>query len=219
MQIDRVVPAVDLSAAGLVNTTCAMRRQDAQPGRVCFLQAGERLDEPSAASVCKMLSLSGALHAGDIVVANEGLWHRAFDKDGAAREMERVGEFAHHGSCVPRLRSLGVRLLWRETSAQHFSRSPTGQYKAGCKVAGCGSCGPIADTVPLEALNAAVTTRMQSVGVPVLPLFAATLPLWDAHVIRRSAYVQQWHILDCTHFCEPNTIFTALTPLLLQRMA
>ena len=103
--------------------------------------------------------------------------------------------------------------------AQHFSRTPTGQYKAGCKdklTRGCCGCGPIVNATPMSALNAAVSARMRALGVPVLPLFDATLPLWKEHVARRSDFVQREHILDCTHWCEPNSLFAAMTPALLK---
>lgn len=58
---------------------------------------------------------------------------------------------------------------------------------------------------------------MRTLGVPVLPFFEHTLPLWEAHVARLSAWARDQHILDCTHWCEPNAIFAQLTPALLQR--
>ena len=217
LHMDREVQAhstQDLSTVGL-QATCAMRRSN-QPGRLCHISAGNGLQEASSAAVCRILSTSGTLRKGDVVVANEGVWRRAFDGDGAVHELQRVGEFADPGSCVGILRSLGVRLLWRETAAQHFDRTLTGQYKPGCKIARCGRCGRIMNTTSLLVLNAAVTSRMQSLGVPVLPFFAPTLPLWDAHVARLSLSVRQAQILDCTHWCEPNAIFTAMSPVLLQ---
>ena len=220
LHMDREVRAHstrDISAAGL-KVKCAMRHTN-QPGRLCHISAGEGLQEASSAAVCRILSSSGTLRKGDVVVANEGVWRRAYGDDSVVQELQRVGEFAEPGSCVGILRSLGVRLLWRETAAQHFDRTPTGQYKAGCKLSRCGHCGRITNTTSLLALNAAVTSRMQSLGVPVLPFFAPTLPLWDAHVARLSQFVRREHILDCTHWCEPNALFSALTPVLLQRIS
>eukprot|EP00966_Prymnesium_polylepis_P264695 6114579-Prymnesium_polylepis.1 len=79
----------------------------------------------------------------------------------------------------------------------------------------CGDCGPVMNATPLKVLNAAVSKRMHALGVPVLPFFERTLPLWTAHVARLSEYVRREHMLDCTHWCEPNAIFAALTPSLL----
>lgn len=218
MEMDQEVPVGGmhgLLAAGL-DASCATRRNEVTSGRICAVKAGGLLHEPSTAAVCRTLALSGSVRAGDIVVANEGLWRRAYDENGAARELERVSEFAQDGSCVATLRNLGARLLWRETSAQHFTRTLTGQFRPGCKELRCGECGPVANASTLQALNAAVSTRMHGLGVPVLPFFEATLPLWAAHVARLSEFVRRKHILDCTHWCEPNAVFAALTPALLQ---
>ena len=209
----------DLTAAGLDATCATSRALDVppSPSRLCSIRAGENLHKISTATACRTLAgVGGTLRAGDVVVANEGLWRRAYDENSTDRELERVDEFSQRGSCVNLLRNLGVRLLWRETSAQHFDRTPTGQYKAGCKVTRCGGCGPVDDANALRTLNDAVSMRMRTMGVGVLPFFEPTLPLWTEHVARLSGFVRHEHILDCTHWCEPNTVYAALTPALLQ---
>ena len=129
-------------------------------------------------------------------------------------ELSRVGEF--DTATVRALRRRGAAVLWRETAAQHFERTPTGQYKPGCKIDCGGGCSKVSNPEPLGALNAEVNRRIGALGVPILPVWARSLELWREHVGRRSAYVQQKKILDCTHFCAPSRLFGELQTLLLQ---
>ena len=65
-----------------------------------------------------------------------------------------------------------------------------------------------------EQSNAVV----RALGVPILPIFEASVVMWDAHVERRQLKRGPGgvSVLDCTHFCEPARLLSSLTPLLLQ---
>ena len=226
--IDREVPVTALGPSFRhfrLNATCAIRRDASMPGGTCHITAGMGVSDVPTAEACSTLASSGVLTPADIVVANEGLWHRALSSASAERtELARVSMFASNDSCVHSLRKASVPLLWRETSAQHFARSPTGQYNALCKAAktrsACGGCGPIQNSSSLEVLNAAVSARMRELGVAVLPFFAPTVPRWNAHLAhRRSSVSEALQPLDCTHWCEPSTVFAPLTPLMLRARA
>ena len=227
-------PAGNLSAVfakhgtSRVDSECWVRRGTRGGGggggggggsRVCHVVAGEEISKPSTGEACKALgNASGLLRAGDVVVANEGVWRRAFSfseaKAGAALELSRVGEFDK--ATVNALRRRGAAVLWRETAAQHFERTSTGQYKTGCKQDCGGGCSRVANPSPLAALNAEVNRLIDALGVPILPAWARSLDLWTEHVGRRSMHVQQKNILDCTHFCAPSRLFGELQALLLQ---
>ena len=224
-----------------IETQC-FRRRDGRPGRVCHFKAGELVTEPSAAEACKGLAnASGLLGPGDLVVANEGVWRRAFGYSsnqslvwGKEFELSRVREFS--ARVARSVEAAGATLLWRETAAQHFGRTPTGQYKPGCKdgckpgcprdgsykagcnphCKSCGECGAIRNAQPLRSLNAEISQMMAALHVRVLPVFERSVGMWDEHVARRSAEMVERNILDCTHFCEPVRLFGELQPLLLE---
>ena len=124
-----------------MNSSCVKRR-DGEPGRICHLDAGAALSIPSTSAALRTLARSRLLRKGDIVVANEGVWRRAFNSnatEGIRQELSRVRQL--DAATVREIREeAGAVLLWRETAAQHFDRSATGKYKTGCRSYSCGSC-------------------------------------------------------------------------------
>ena len=202
--------AVNASRVGDTNQ-CFVRRSGRGGGRVCQVTAGSVFTGWSVGEACR--ALTGLLAPGDVVIANEGLWWRAFtfntpEADGYAREMKRIREL--DAEVIRGIRAAGAVLLWRETSAQHFDRTPTGQYKTGC-VNDCGHCRPVQTPQPLRRRNHDINRYFRGLNVSVLETFEASLKMWNEHVARRSRVLPKG-LLDCTHFCAPSPIFTALTP-------
>jgi len=85
-----------------------------------------------------------------------------------------------------------LRLLWRESPAQHFS-TPSGvyHYEHGSKY---GQCSAIREA--RDEFNAVTNLLVESAGHDVLRLWNASLPRWDSHVGNG----------DCTHYCLDNGV-------------
>ena len=98
-----------------------------------------------------------------------------------------------------------VRLVWRETLAQSFD-TPDGRWRAGA-----GGCVAVRSPGNLHRLNQAVSARVASAGVAVLPAFRLSLSYWADHLERHSAYAKGLANPACTHFCEPSALFDRLS--------
>ena len=99
-----------------------------------------------------------------------------------------------------------IRVVWRETSAQHFP-TPTGywpgaRYAPGMKV----GCEPIREAGPAaDWRNSDIRDIVQSHGlskVSIAPFYNITVPLWSEHV--------NGHLRDCTHFCWTPMLYQSL---------
>lgn len=85
-----------------------------------------------------------------------------------------------------------LRLLWRETPAQHFS-TPSGVYVHGSG----GNHGPCSAVREVrDEFNAVTNPLVESAGHDVLRLYNASLPRWDSHFGNG----------DCTHYCLDNGV-------------
>ena len=205
-QLHAMVPAAGVAeAAPFEDSTCSKHHG----GRICHVRASG----PDVSTAMVANALLPVLSAGDVVVVNEGLWHRALAHTNISREV------SHASAAVLPMREMlriGVLALWRETTAQHFN-TPTGQYKpTGCTGHNCSaSCKEVQDPSWATDLNAEVSGLMRAGGIEVLPAFHESLEMWTDHVERRrvtrgtSAHSRV--PLDCTHFCEPTRLFTGMT--------
>jgi hypothetical protein len=119
-------------------------------------------------------------------------------------------------SCLQYLNALAIdskkaqnktlRVLWRETSAQHFPTSngywPGVKYAASMQL----KCEPIADTSSSgDWRNSdirAIIAEHNLQHVQILPFYNVTLPLWSMHV--------NGHLRDCTHFCWSPMLYQSL---------
>jgi hypothetical protein len=107
-----------------------------------------------------------------------------------------------------------VRVIWRETSAQHFPTSngywPGVRYAKDMKL----RCTPINDTSPdADWRNndvAAIIKANSFTNVKVMPFYEATLPMWSLHV--------NGFMRDCTHFCWSPMLYQSLFHSMLQMM-
>jgi hypothetical protein len=99
-----------------------------------------------------------------------------------------------------------IRILWRETSAQHFPTSngywPGVKYASEMKL----KCEPIQDTTPAgDWRNSDVRNIIQTNSldnIDIIPFYNVTLPLWSSHV--------NGHLRDCTHFCWSPMLYQSL---------
>ena len=99
-----------------------------------------------------------------------------------------------------------IRILWRETSAQHFPTSngywPGVKYASDMQL----KCDPIKDTTPTgdwrnsDVKNIIESNRLEN--IEVIPFYNITLPLWSSHV--------NGHLRDCTHFCWSPFLYQSL---------
>lgn len=107
-----------------------------------------------------------------------------------------------------RLEHLGkrrIRILWRETSAQHFP-TPNG-YWPGMKYASKMNmtCVPIADQRPESDWRNSVVREIikkNKLDISIAPFYNQTVPLWTSHV--------NGHLQDCTHLCWSPMLYQPL---------
>jgi hypothetical protein len=102
-----------------------------------------------------------------------------------------------------------VRIMWRETSAQHFPTSngywPGVKYANEMKLA----CEPIKDTSS-NSINGDwrnsdinnIINKYKLEHIQIVPFYNVTLPLWSSHV--------NGHLRDCTHFCWSPFLYQSL---------
>jgi hypothetical protein len=103
-----------------------------------------------------------------------------------------------------------VRVIWRETSAQHFPTPngywPGARYAPGMKL----KCEPIADnSTEGDWRNADIRDIVHKEAlkhVQIIPFYNVTLPLWSSHV--------NGHLRDCTHFCWSPMLYQSLFHLM-----
>ena len=98
-----------------------------------------------------------------------------------------------------------VRLVWRETSAQHF---PTyNGYWPGVKYAAVMDvkCVPVKDSTPegdWRNTDVRQIIDRHRLNVSVVPFYQQSLPLWGQHV--------NGHLRDCTHLCWTPMLYQPL---------
>ena len=117
-QLHAVVPAAGVAEAQrFEDSTCSAHRG----GRICHVRASG----PDVSTAMVANALLPILAPGDVVVVNEGLWHRALARTNTSRELSNA-----RAAVLPmrEMLRIGVLAFWRETTAQHFN-TRTGQYK------------------------------------------------------------------------------------------
>ena len=94
--------------------------------------------------------------------------------------------------------------LWVETPAQHFPFSRNGYFDLNM-TSKYSACQPIPDLNVAYAMdwrNRIAEAILGPLGIPIIPLWNHSAPLWDTHVVT-SVF---WFIRhsDCTHYCLPG---------------
>ncbi|KAL4450744.1 hypothetical protein ABPG77_001100 [Micractinium sp. CCAP 211/92] len=193
--------ALQDEASRLLRSTCV----DLLEGtRICYVR-GDRGDD----IVQRLLPLLPRLGAGpsDLLALNFGLHHGKPD-DYAATLAAFTAYVGQHHDQLP-------RVLWQQTSQQHFKTAEgSGEYPGGGPPF---ECGPIvnlsvvrdgaielepgtADTFGLLAggwRNQAADSAMAAAGIPIIHSFNETLWMADMHRWNKDG-------LECTHFCHPS---------------
>ena len=124
---------------------------------------------------------------------------------------------SHDGSLAHVLRS-GNRILWRETSPQHFPESQDGAYPRPSAIQPVSeyerlqrlstkSCAPISQ--PRRSAPLSMLDELESLGIQTIRVWNMSVSQWDAHP---SAF-------DCTHFCEPSGVMEAWNAATLQALS
>jgi len=165
--------------------------------------------------------LAALMRDADVLLLNYGLHYPAAHHEAhtAALEYEaRIGEaFAHvmaHAREAPASgpSGRGVRVLFRETSAQHFAGS--GSYTEGADRLVQGRCSCTKHSLDTSQNNLvarensivhALARRITGGAVPVVPFYNLTEPRYDMHnmaAVRPS-------ICDCTHMCYTPQLYDA----------
>jgi len=137
-------------------------------------------------------------HDSLMIVLNMGLHYVSnpvahFSRQDYISQMTMALQYLHSISLTPNKK---VKIIWRETSAQHFP-TPTGywpgqRYAKDMKLV----CVPINDTSPdSDWRNTDIRNIIYSnkFDVKILPFYNVTVPLYEMHV--------NGHKQDCTHMC------------------
>lgn len=180
------------------------------------------------------------LQASDILLINYGLHYRHTDIRIYAEQMRAL--FAQTNAESERGTSgalrAGTRVLFRETTAQHFKG--TGAYMAGAERIGAGGCVCAAHTREVSANNhvasenevvAELAANVTRGGVQLVPFYALTAPRFNLHnqddhcgngalaartgaqraraAVGSRARRRQSSCCDCTHFCYTPQLYDA----------
>jgi len=174
------------------------------------------------------LHLRSELERGDVVILNEGVHHRKGRDD---KELKRIlGHIIATKRSIQRLQHLGVKLLWRETLAQHFNTT-TGAYPHHS----FGDplwlpCDQIPDPSFVIERNQQVSSMVRGAGISVIPTFNASMNVSSYNEHPSSAITREEHVLevnrtgvaqkaDCTHFCEPSQTLDTVIERVIQSIS
>jgi len=210
---------------------------------VCFVGAGHkgatqnRLTHQSNlphAETVELLLRFELLRAHDVLVANSGLTSFGHNM---------TGQLLPLATLLQRLQASGTaRVLWRETSPQHFppprkyhmSDGSTGDffvYGAGVDGGGMyhkqlkqdykehGRCEPSTHPLRHTALAKRDLDLMASLHIPIVRIWALSSSQFDAHRALYTSFAHRNGALDCTHFCFPSGVLEAWTDALLNSLA
>jgi len=182
---------------------------------MCYVAAGTGYKECSRRAV-EMASLLYDLRIarrGDVIFMNEGLWHNNLTQSVDNLESLYVDLTSGDGKMVNLSRAvseLGVGLVWRETSPQHFQGSASGSFVGRQFTAYQGdTCAPSAAVDEQHKLRAALLLALEDAGLPILRIWNLTKTQWDVHLDNRTSHVLRLKHADCTHFCEPSGVMEA----------
>ena len=106
-----------------------------------------------------------------------------------------------------------IRIIWRETSAQHFPTYngywPGVKYAVNMDV----KCVPIQDTSLAADWRNVIAKKViddNKFDIKIAPFYNITVPLWSSHV--------NGHLRDCTHICWSPMLYQPLFHFMAQSM-
>lgn len=148
---------------------------------------------------------------GVMIVLNVGLHYvinpeAHFSRLDYQKQVTGALQYLNDLASSPLAQQKKIRIIWRETSAQHFPTSngywPGVRYAKDMKL----TCTPINDTSPdADWRNndvAAIIRANQFTKIRIIPFYDISLPLWSLHV--------NGHMRDCTHFCWTPMLYQSL---------
>ena len=178
------------------------------PGMLCYTNVDRLMGvQWSEAAVLEELMAYGLLRPKELVLLNVGVHVKP---DEAGRQLELVLKWLHGLKRTER-----PRLMWRETSPQHF-RTSDGSYSRPEPNASFGTCQDDA----LDVYNSVTLPRLRRsrLNVSVLPVWQLTQQAAKQHggaIIHADPRPRS---LDCTHFCQQGGVLDAWSALLLSRV-
>lgn len=175
------------------------------------------------------------LQPSDVLVVNSGLTASGHDLERTLRPL------------AEQLRTLraqrAARILWRETSPQHFPKpADHGPMADGSKAdfflfgSGAGGdnmyhkqmsedykrhgqCDPAANSTHRPPLAQRDLALFEEAGVPLLKIWFLSASQHDVHRALYTSWAHTKGALDCTHFCVPSGVMEAWTDALFNSLA
>jgi hypothetical protein len=189
---------------------CAAHRM----GRICYIPANEASQTPS--SILRRLSHLGLLRTSDVAVVNVGLWLQRM-KGVLLNEVLELIRFAD-GSASP-------QLVWRESFAQHFPGTSSGEYPSHKGLVIGPACSGSVTRRPHE-LEIVEEMIQQSWKMHFLPTWNHTALLGHLHSrlvplqarqrqhggkaseVNSASVIATPNALDCTHYCFGSGVYS-----------
>ena len=152
---------------------------------LCMQHAGTRhAGQRSTAHYLQLFS-----NLSDVQVYNEGLWWN--DHEIA---MHKIHDFMRVFESLPSLSK--SRVIWRETSPQHFESGRWSQWYRHTP------CTPLLSPSNPWASARALGERY---GCRVMPVWDLSAGFWTEHLAKKTNHTRA-RGYDCTHFCEPGVV-------------
>lgn len=146
-------------------------------------------------------------YASVTIIVNMGLHYVSTNIPGFARkdygvQMTEALTYLHN-AVIRHLGSKTIRLLWRETSAQHFPTPdgywPGAKYAAGLKLSCVGIQNPSGDWRNSDVASIIQSHRLHSIDI--IPFYNMTVPLHSQHV---NGHKQDWY---ATSLSQPSIAY------------
>ena len=185
-------------------TSAAVRKNDSSYPYFLMVLISYRGDDEAGHKSIKAFNATygGKIKGAPLIVANYGLHFKGYRKN-EDEYRRRLKTFLH--SVDTTFTSLNNTIIYRETSAQHFSQSRTGEYVIGAHNSPK-PCAPLNftdESFPMfDWKNVAVRSILHnSTAFPlnhrfeIVPFFNLTAALYDLHA-------RDGTDGDCTHYCH-----------------
>ena len=151
---------------------------------LCMQNAGTKY--PGQHSTADYLKVFANLT--DVQVYNEGLWWNTL------LAIHKLENFIQVFTKLPH--SVQNRVIWRETSPQHFTKGAWNQwYKRE-------ACAPL---YSMENPWKTAGAHAEKMKCNVLRVWDLTAGIWTEHLAKKTNHTKI-RGYDCTHFCEPGVI-------------
>jgi len=190
------------------------------------------IPEMAEVLVTLCLEMSPRLTSHDTLVLNMGVHYIGAPSYANPKDLHQgLTMFLRKWSALAKSRGDMPRLVWRDTSPQHFASSPSGEYHQPGAPDGDPENWPCRDISEQQLSSLlsdsnsyindhrrAFVQAVQCAGLVVDGFNIAVLPVWRATIARRDEHtswgrdfdpvtsVWSGNIHDCTHFCERSSV-------------